>query len=75
MRRIWELREHGPEYEQDVSLFEPLYDGAEGYWSSGALDWIAYASHESSVTVGGWLLEEVKTLWPTWQAHLWTGAC
>lgn len=72
--RVWELREYGPEYEEDVSLFDPHYNGAEGYWSSGALDWIIYASHESSVTVGGWLLEEVQAVWPAWQAHLWSGA-
>ncbi len=28
-----------PEYEQDVSLFELYHNGAEGYWSSGDLDW------------------------------------
>ncbi len=71
--RVWELREYGPEYEQEVSLFDPYYNGAEGYWSSGVLDWIVYASHESSVTVGGWLLEEVKVIWPAWQSHLWRG--
>jgi hypothetical protein len=71
--RIWELREYGPEYEQDLSLLEPWYNGAEGYWSSGSLDWILYASHENSVTAGGWLLEEITALWTTWQAHSWTG--
>ena len=71
--RIWELREYGPEYEEDPALFE--YDvGAEGYWSSGDLDWIIYASHESSVTIGGWLLQDVKAMWPEWQAHVWTCA-
>lgn len=72
--RVWELREYGPQYEQDVSLFEPHYDGAEGYWSAGTLGWVVYASHEGSVTVGGWLLEELQPLWPAWQAHLWRGA-
>jgi hypothetical protein len=72
-KRVWELREYGPEYELEVSLFDPHYNLAEGYWSSGTLDWIVYASHESSVTVGGWLLEEVKALWPTWPAHVWRG--
>jgi hypothetical protein len=38
--RLWELREYGPEYEEDLALFEPYYNGAEGYWSSGNLDWI-----------------------------------
>ena len=71
--RVWELREYGPEFEQDVSLFEPYYNGAEGFWSSGDLDWLIYASHESSVTVAGWLLPELKAMWPSWQSHFWTG--
>lgn len=69
--RVWELREYGPEYEQDVSEFDPQYNGAEGYWSSGDLDWIVYASHESSVTVGGWLLDELKPHWPEWNQRIW----
>jgi hypothetical protein len=69
--RVWELREYGPEYEQDVSLFDPHYDGAEGFWSSGDLDWIVYASHESSITVGGWLLAEIKNRWPEWKQRIW----
>jgi hypothetical protein len=73
IERVWELREYGPEYEEDLELFEPQYNGAEGYWSSGDLNWIIYASHESSVTVGGWLLPEVKTMWRSWQTQVWTG--
>ena len=72
IQRVWELREYGPEYEEDVSLFTPRYNGAEGYWSSADLDWIIYASHEASVTIGGWLLGKIKPLWPAWDAHLWT---
>jgi hypothetical protein len=74
IERVWELREYGPEYEQDVSLFEPLYNGAEGYWSSQALDWVVYASHEGSVTVAGWLLHELKKTCP-WEAIVWTPGC
>jgi hypothetical protein len=74
VRCIWELREYGPEYEQDVSLCKPYYNGAEGYWSSGDMDWIIYASHESSVTIAGWLLPELKRIWTSWKAHLWTGS-
>jgi len=73
IERVWELREYGPEYEEGVALFEPYYNGAEGYWSSGNVDWIVYASHERSVTVGGWLLGELKALGPSWQDHVWTG--
>jgi hypothetical protein len=73
IERVWELREYGPEYEQDVALFKPFYNGAEGYWSSGDMDWVVYASHESSVTVAGWLLQELKKVC-TWEAIVWTGA-
>lgn len=69
--RIWELREYGPEFERDVSLFDPHYNGAEGYWSSPDLDWIVYASHESSITIGGWLLTEIEELWPEWKQRIW----
>ncbi|MCD6052439.1 MAG: hypothetical protein K0Q55_3857, partial [Verrucomicrobia bacterium] len=36
-------------------------------------DWIIYASHESSVTIGGeWLLPAIKSAWPNWQNRIWT---
>ncbi|HEY9828908.1 MAG TPA: hypothetical protein V6D19_26115 [Stenomitos sp.] len=69
--RVWELREYGVEYYQDVLLFDPIYNGYEGYWTSDCLDWIVYASHEASVTVGGWLLENIKTQWSEWEQHVW----
>lgn len=73
LSRIWELREYGPEYELDLSAFEPYYSGAEGYWCSEQMDWIIYASHEGSITVGGeWLLTVVKNAWPEWSKHVWT---
>lgn len=73
VERLWELREYGPEYELDVELFDPCYTGAEGFWTSaGDPDWIVYASHESSITVGGWLLGQVQRDWTDWAGHLWT---
>ena len=72
IERAWEFCEFGPAYEEDLTLFEPYYNGAEGYLSSGDWDWIIYASHESSVTVGGWLLAELKGMWPSWQRHVWS---
>ncbi len=57
-----------------VSLLEPEYDGREGYWTSEGMDWLLYASHEGSITVAGdWLLEAVKSIWPAWRKHLYTG--
>lgn len=74
IRRVWELREHGPEYEIDLDELEPHYNGAEGYWTSGGMEWLVYASHESSITVAGsWLIAAVKAVWPTWEQHLYTG--
>jgi hypothetical protein len=73
IERVWELREYGPQYEEDTVLFESLYTGSEGYWSAGDLDWIVYASHEGSVTVGGWVLSTLKSMHPAWKEHLWQG--
>lgn len=70
VERVWELREYGREYERDVSEVDPEYDGAEGVWTSPAHDWIVYASHETSITIGGWLLDEVKRQWPEWERHI-----
>lgn len=70
---LYEHREGGESYELSVSSFEPHYNGLEGFWSDKNLDWIIYASHESSITVGGeWLLNEIKTVWPQWQQRIWT---
>jgi len=71
--RVWELREDNPDYEIDLELFEPVYDGAEGYWTSRELDWIVYASHERSITIAGkWLITALKTAWPDWKQGLYT---
>ncbi len=70
--RVWELREYGPEYEMELADFNPSYNGAEGYWCSQDMKWIIYASHEGSITIGGWLLEDVKSVWPNWNERIWT---
>jgi hypothetical protein len=67
--RVWELRQYGPEYELELTELYPYED--EGYWCSEEMDWIIYASHESSVTIGGWLLGEVKKVWPNWEERIW----
>jgi hypothetical protein len=68
--RLWELREFGAEYELDLCLVEPSYNGAEGYWTANDMDWLVYASHESTITVSGAaLLERLRTRWPAWAAH------
>jgi hypothetical protein len=74
IQHVWNLTEYGPEYEIDVSVFEPLYyhTGVENYSFSQQADWIIYASHESSITIGGkWLIEEIKAYWSNWECFVW----
>lgn len=75
---LWELREGRsatrPEYELEVQDLDPYYDGREGYWTSGAMDWLLYASHEGSMTVAGqWLVDAITAAWPHWRRYLYRG--
>jgi hypothetical protein len=68
--RLWELREldTDADCELDLELFEPIYTGAEGFWTDRSFDWLIYASHESSVTVAGArLMPAFKRAFPAWQ--------
>ena len=49
----------------------PFYNLAEGYWTSSAMDWIVYMSHEDTTTLGGWIAEQVKARWSSWQQHVY----
>jgi len=64
-----------PETEMGIEFFVPRYGqiaGGEGYWFSPQLDWLIYASHEKSITVGGeWLIEAIKQAWPDWEEGLY----
>ncbi len=67
--RVFELHEFGPDepdYEIELSIFEPAYRwGGEQYCTAVGADWVVYASHESSITIGGdWLLQKLKQKWP-----------
>lgn len=64
---VFLLHEFGdPDYEVALGIFEPRYrDGGEQYSTSGQADWIVYASHESSITLGGeWLIDIFRGLHP-----------
>ncbi|PQV63720.1 hypothetical protein B1R32_10960 [Abditibacterium utsteinense] len=70
---LYELREDGTMCEIELSEFHPIYTGLEGYWFTPQLDWLIYASHEDSITIGGkWLLPAVQAAWPDWEQHIWT---
>lgn len=72
VERVWEIREDGKDYEFELPVFEPYYNGAEGFWCDSKFDWIIYISHESSITIGGWLLAEIKSVWSNWEDRIWT---
>jgi hypothetical protein len=72
VEKIFEIREYGANYELELSAFEPYYSGSEGFWCDEKFDWIIYASHESSITIGGWLLPEIKIVWLNWEERIWT---
>lgn len=64
---VFLLHEFGnPEYEVELGIFEPGYrDGGEQYSTSEHADWIVYASHELSMTIGGeWLINVFRGLHP-----------
>ena len=51
--RVLELREWGDGYELETESVGFTYNGAEGFWTAGEMEWMVYASHESSITFGG----------------------
>jgi hypothetical protein len=70
--RLWELRELDIDTNREIVLdqLEPLYTGAEGYWTDETFEWLVYASHEGSVTVTGErLLPALQARWPEWSQH------
>jgi hypothetical protein len=68
--RIYELWESSADFEVDVNLIEPGSAGFDELIAcSGDMDWIIYVSHESTITIGGWLLADVKRQWPGWERH------
>jgi hypothetical protein len=64
-----------PTLEQPVADATFRYDRAEGYWCDTRVDrcdWLVYASHENSITLGGpWLIHALQRAWPAWNLHLW----
>jgi hypothetical protein len=72
--RLIEIREFGDNYELDLQAASFSYDGAEGYWFVDNLDWMIYASHESSITFGGdWLIQAVRNSTPDIEKYVYRG--
>lgn len=73
---VVQLHEFGPpDYEIGVSIFEPRCEGGnEQYSTSESLDWLVYASHESSITIaGGWLADLFRSRWLDWPEKTYRG--
>jgi hypothetical protein len=72
--RVIELREGGGGYEIDPALASFAYDGPEGFWTADVMDWMVYASHESSITFGGeWLIERMRAALPEFDRYRYKG--
>jgi hypothetical protein len=72
-RRVVELREYGADYLLDLDLLVPTYNLAEGVWSDNGLDWVAYASHEGTVSFGGVLASTLPSVWKNLDDWRWPG--
>ena len=58
------LREIGPpDYEMESAAVDLHYDGSEAFITSDG-EWLLYSSHESSITVAGWLADRFRAQWP-----------
>jgi hypothetical protein len=66
------LRENPPDFEVEASLADPTYDGDESFITSD-FGWLVYASHESSITVAGWLAEVIRGEWKDWDQVTYGG--
>jgi hypothetical protein len=51
--RLYELREDDESFFLEKTLATFDYNGFEGYWFSATDDWLAYASHEGTLTLAG----------------------
>jgi hypothetical protein len=76
VRHVYELREgiSSADCEIDLELLRPWYNFDEGFWFDESADWLIYASHEGSVTIGGGrLLPELRAVWRNWSEYVYTG--
>lgn len=72
--RLLELREWGDGYELDTETAGFTYTGAEGFWTAREMEWMVYASHESSITFGGaWLAGTMRAALREFDRYLYRG--
>lgn len=66
VERCFLLQEGPVDYEIGQSLVDPIYRGDECFMTSD-FEWLLYSSHESSITVAGWLADFFRAKWPDWK--------
>ena len=70
---VFELHEDLTLWQIDTDSLDPCYDGRylERYWFDQHMNWVIYASHESTISFGGnELITSLQSFWPDWQEHL-----
>jgi hypothetical protein len=70
--KCFELLEGPSDYEIDRTLIDPTYRGDEIFITSD-FGWLVYSSHESSISVAGWLANAFRSLWPDWSRITYQG--
>jgi hypothetical protein len=70
--KCYALLEGPSDYELDRALVDPTYRGDEAFITSD-FEWLIYSSHESSITVAGWLADVFRSLWPEWTRITYEG--
>jgi hypothetical protein len=72
--RVIELREDLVHREIDVDWFTPRYTAAgEGLWTDASVEWVAYASHESTLAFGGTIRCHLQAAWSGIDEWAWRG--
>lgn len=63
----------GPvDYEIERSLVDARYAGDESFITSD-FEWLVYSSHESSISVAGWLADFFRNQWSDWESVAYGG--
>jgi hypothetical protein len=70
--RVLYLNDNRVASEIDTGSLDIAAASAEEFWTTPAHDWLIYVSHESTVTIGGSLLQTLQHEWDGWLAARWT---
>ena len=72
VKTVFEISEGEHDWEVSLGSVDWLYDGEEKFWCDSRFEWVIYASHENSITIGGWPLAAAQALWPEWSTRVWS---